>query len=270
MTVSLFNTTAARVMTNGVEIAYSRSGEGEPLVLIMGLGADGTAWERHVGAWQRSFTCYAVDNRGAGDSDRPAGPYSTADMADDYAGLITELGLGPVPVVGISMGGAIAQELALRHPELVSRLVLVSTWAAVDGFAEDAFRQLGDARGVLPDEAFARMLQLMIWAPPVFTANRQELAAGRSDAPATSVDSFRAQVEACIGHDTRDRLQELAVPVLVTAGDADAFIPAGLQRELAEAIPQARLRVFEGAGHAHHWERLDEFNDAIEEWLREH
>jgi pimeloyl-ACP methyl ester carboxylesterase len=270
MTVSRFNTTVARVMTNGVELAYSRSGEGEPLVLIMGLGADGTAWERHVAAWQRSFACYAVDNRGAGGSDHPAGPYSTAAMADDYAGLITELGLGRVAVVGISMGGAIAQELALRHPELVSRLVLVSSWAAVDGFAEDAFRQLSDARGVLSDEAFARMLQLMIWAPPYYSANRQELAAGRSDAPATSVDSFRAQAAACIAHDTRDRLEALGVPVLVTAGDADAFIPVGLQAELAELIPQAGLRVFEGAGHAHHWERLDEFNDAIEEWLREH
>jgi pimeloyl-ACP methyl ester carboxylesterase len=268
--VSLFRTTPARVLTNGVEIAYTRSGAGEPVVLIMGLGADGTAWARHVAAWQRSFTCYAVDNRGAGDSDRPAGPYSTADMADDYAGLITGLGLGRVRVVGISMGGAIAQELALRHPELVGALVLVSTWAAVDGFAEDAFGQLADARGVLSDEAFARMLQLMIWAPPSFSANRQELAAARADAPATSVDSFRAQAAACIGHDTRGRLAEIDVPVLVTAGDADAFIPVQLQRELAEALPQARLRVFEGAGHAHHWERLDEFNDTIEEWLREH
>ena len=266
----LVTTTRSLVLTNGVKLSYARRGEGEPLVLIMGLGADLTAWERHITAWEASFACYAVDNRGAGDSDQPAGPYSTAQMADDYAGLITSLGLGSVSVVGISMGGAIAQELALRHPELVSRLVLVSTWAKVDGFAEDAFLQLADARGVLPHEEFARMLQLMIWAPAYFSANRQDLVAVRGERPATSVGSFRAQARACIEHDSIDRLEQLRLPVLVTAGDADAFIPVGLQRELAAALPEASIRVFEGSGHAHHWEKLDEFNEAIEKWLHEH
>jgi pimeloyl-ACP methyl ester carboxylesterase len=268
--VSLFKTSPARVMTNDVEISYTRCGEGEPLVLIMGLGADATAWERHVATWQREFTCYAVDNRGAGESDRPVGPYSTTEMADDYAGLITSLGLTGVAAVGISMGGAIAQELALRHPELISRLVLVSSWARVDDFAADAFRQLAEARGVLSDEAFARMLQLMIWAPSAYDENRSELVAGRADTPATSVRSFRAQAQACIDHDSLDRLDGLTVPVLVTAGGADAFIPVHLQRQLADALPQGELRVFEGGGHVHHWEQLDDFNEEIAGWLREH
>ena len=128
-TVTLGSTTRALVRAEGVRLTYARQGDGEPLVLMMGLGADRTAWERRMAAWDAGFACYAVDNRGAGDSDQPAGQYRTAEMADDYAGLITSLGLGPVPVIGISMGGAIAQELALNHPDLVSRLVLVSSWA---------------------------------------------------------------------------------------------------------------------------------------------
>jgi pimeloyl-ACP methyl ester carboxylesterase len=268
--VSLLTATPSLVLTNGVRISYVRRGEGEPVVLIMGLGADLGAWEPHVAAWHRSFACYAVDNRGAGDSDRPAGPYSTTQLADDYAGLIRSLGLRSVSVVGVSMGGAIAQELALRHPELVSRLVLVSSWAKVDGFTEDAFIELAEARGVLSSEAFTRTLQLKIWASTHYNAHRRELTAARLEKPATSVESFRAQAQACIDHDSSDRLGDLRIPVLVTAGDMDAFVPVDLQRQLAMSIPEASFRVFEGAGHAHHWERLDEFNSVIEGWLREH
>ena len=120
------------VATNGIELAYTEHGDGEPLLLIMGLGADSSAWESHVAAYHKRYRCIAVDNRGVGASSTPVGPYSTGQMADDYAGLLEALDLGPVRVVGISMGGAIAQELALRHPELVERLVLVATWAKSD------------------------------------------------------------------------------------------------------------------------------------------
>ena len=99
----------------GINLGYREAGRGEPLVLAMGLGADSTAWERHVQRWARGYRCIAVDNRGAGASSAPPGPYSTAQLADDYAELIVELDLGPVQVVGVSMGGAIGQELALRH-----------------------------------------------------------------------------------------------------------------------------------------------------------
>src|ERR1035437_1641078 len=89
------------VTVNGIKLAWEERGAGAPLVLIMGLGADRSAWAQHARAWERQFRCILVDNRGAGESDHPAGPYSTAQMADDYAGLITALGLRAVQVVGI-------------------------------------------------------------------------------------------------------------------------------------------------------------------------
>lgn len=268
--MSLASTIRSHVSTNGQELAYVQRGTGAPVVLIMGLGADLTAWEQHVAAWERDFTCYAVDNRGAGLSSRPAGAYSTAEMANDYAGLIRSLDLGPVSVVGISMGGAIAQELALLHPDLVRSLVLVSSWSHVDAFAEDALRQLSDSRGVLDESAFNRMLQLLIWQPSHFDARRDQLRRDRTAAASTSVASFRSQTDACVAHDTRDRLHTIGVPVLVSAGDRDAFIPFELQKQLAEGIPDAELQVFPGGGHVHHWEELDIFNDTISRWLREH
>lgn len=112
-----------------VDLAWTETGLGDPVLLIMGLNAPGSAWQPHVDQWSQSFRCLAVDNRGAGASPAPPGPYTTAAMAEDHIRLIENLSLGRCRVVGISMGGAIAQELALRRPDLVERLVLVATWA---------------------------------------------------------------------------------------------------------------------------------------------
>ncbi|MBW7460394.1 alpha/beta hydrolase, partial [Paenibacillus sepulcri] len=101
-----------RVRTNGIDMHYEERGSGEPLILLMGLGADGTAWEDHVKAYERHFRCILVDNRGAGRSGNPEGPYSTRMMAEDTAGLMKALQIGKAHVSGISMGSGIAQELA--------------------------------------------------------------------------------------------------------------------------------------------------------------
>ena len=133
-----------RLSGQGIELAYQDAGSGPPVVLVMGLGAPADAWAPHVKAWVGSFRCIAVDNRGAGGSSAPSGPYRTAQLADDYAELISRLGLESVRVVGISMGGAIAQELALRHPHLVDRLVLVSSWARLPRHSVETFENLAD------------------------------------------------------------------------------------------------------------------------------
>ena len=249
-----------------MELAYTESGLGAPVVLIMGLGASGIAWEPHTAAWSRHFRCLAADNRGAGDSPAPPGPYTTARMADDYADLIEGLGLGPVRVVGISMGGAIAQELALRRPELVSRLVLVASWARCDPHTAEIFRTLP----LIWDrpEAATALLQWLIWTPGWFAAHRHELLAERTAPDRMSCSAFGAQAAACVSHDALDRLGGIRVPTLVTAGDADLFVPPRLSREIAEAVPGATLEIFSGAGHTHHWEQLDRFNTIVEEWLR--
>ncbi|MCU1596993.1 MAG: hydrolase [Glaciihabitans sp.] len=262
-----FITKNARISTNGIELAYTECGRGEPLVLIMGLGADRHAWELHLAAFAGAYRCFAGDNRGSGESSAPDGPYSTAQMADDYAGLIRSLDLGAVRVVGISMGGAIAQQLAIRHPELVSKIVIVSSWGRVDDYARAVFEQLRVARGTLAPADFARMLQLLIWAPKSYDEKADELVASRSAEPTVAARGFVAQADACIGHDVIDALGSISVPTLVTVGSRDVFTPVELSQQLADLIPGSELKTYDGLGHAHHWEQLERFNSDVLEWL---
>jgi pimeloyl-ACP methyl ester carboxylesterase len=254
--------------SGGVELAYTATGAGDPLVLIMGLGADRTAWDLHVEAFATGFRCFAVDNRGAGTSGRPDGPYTTAAMADDYAALIDRLGLGPVRVAGISMGGAIAQELALRRPDLVQRMVLVSTWARCDAYTKEIFQHFAAMHSVADAEEFTRLLQLWIWTPEHVGANLDELRAARRAPGAMTPEAFAAQCAACIDHDALDRLGEIGAPTLITSGDRDIFTPLAYAEELHTHIPGSELVVFPGTGHAHHWEALEAFNHTVMEWLR--
>ena len=118
------------IKTNGINFYYEERGSGEPLLLIMGITAPGAVWNVHVADWKHHFRCIIGDNRGVGLTDKPAGPYSTEQMADDYAGLLDSLGLENVNVIGCSMGSTIAQQLAIRHPKKVKSLVLMCPWAS--------------------------------------------------------------------------------------------------------------------------------------------
>ena len=188
---------------------------------------------------------------------------------DDYAELIAELGLGTVRVAGISMGGAIAQELALRHPSLVSKLVLVSSWARLDTYSAEIFQNLAAMREQAAPVTFAQLLQLWIWNPGWFDEHAEELIAARGSAgPGMAPHAFAAQVAACVSHDTLERLCSISVPTLVTVGSRDVFTPPRFARALADGIPGARLEIFEGLAHTHHWEALDDFNGLVQEWLR--
>ena len=250
-----------------VPLAYHEAGAGHPLLLVMGLGADRSAWGPHVERWSTRFRCIVVDNRGAGLSPAPSGPYSTAELADDYAALAAALNLGPADVVGISMGGAIAQELALRHPEVVRRLVLVASWARAGAYTREVLQWLAVARRQLPAEEYVRALQTIIWTPRWFDEHAEDLARDRSSRLTVDATPFEAQVMACASHDALDRLREITAPTLVTAGAEDRFVPVALNVALARGLPDSRLEIFERTGHVHHFEEVDRFNALVEEWL---
>lgn len=263
------------IETNGIRLAYEERGRGEPLVLIMGLGADGQVWEKHARHYAETFRCFLVDNRGTGDSDKPAGPYTTAQMADDYAGLIRGLGLGKVRVAGISMGGAIAQELALRHPDLVRSLLLVCTWAKFDPYAVQAFDNLARLYPTTAPGTFVQLLQLWIWSPAYTNAHLDELEAARAGADEAGKNgawmpaaAFAAQASACNTHDTTGRLGDIRVPTLLTVGTADIFTPPAYTDFLHRQIAGSRVELFPGWGHVHHWEDLERFNRVTRDWLQ--
>ncbi len=257
-------------MTTGspVALAHNESGSGPPLLLIMGLNAPGSAWAPHTKAWSATYRCIEIDNRGAGRSPAPPGPYGTAVMADDCAALIEDLGVGPCRVAGISMGGAIAQELALRRPDLVERLVLVATWSRPHPYTRAVLDTLVEVRSRGDLATFGTHLQTLVWTPDWFAAHEEDLVVARSEQPAVDRPALAAQAAACRDHDAYDRLDRIRVPTLVTAGGRDRFIPPALSAEIAARIPDARWELFADTGHVHHWEELDRFNDTVEEFLR--
>lgn len=250
-----------------IALHYTESGAGAPVLLVMGINADASAWLPHTQQWQRSFRCIAVDNPGAGRSPAPAGPDTTAAIADDYAALIRRLDLGPVAVVGISMGGAVAQELALRHPELVDRLVLVATWAACDAYTDTVLQVIGELRRHSTPAQFAAHLQSLVWTPRWFDDHVDELRRQQGDALTVPAPALESQLAACRTHDTTERLWAVQVPTLVTAGGVDRFVPAEQSLELARRLPSARFELFAETGHVHHWEELQRFNTLVEDWL---
>jgi pimeloyl-ACP methyl ester carboxylesterase len=257
------------VTANGIRIAYEEKGNGPPLLLIMGLGAPGALWEKHVAAYARHFRCILMDNRGAGMSEQPMGPYTTRMMAEDAAGLLDALQIPRARVAGISMGSAIAQHLALAHPAKVDRLILISSWARCDAYTADVFRSLGQIRMQAIPADFTQLLQLWIYSPEYYAAHGEELTEGRNAAMFGSMPqhAFASQCEACITHDALEELRRIQQPALLTVGSADIFTPLRLSEAIRERMPRAEQLIFPGLGHAHHWEALAEFNQKTLEFL---
>lgn len=252
------------VQSNEIRMYYEERGQGTPLVLLMGLGADGSLWEEHVKVYETRFRCILVDNRGAGQTDKPEGPYSIRTMAEDTVHLMDAIGLERAHVSGISMGSAIAQEIGLAYPERVISLSLHASWSECDPYTARIFETFGAAYGVLSASAFTRLLQLWIFTPEYHSSHMSDLLAreqaGERQPNPMPVHAFRGQCDACIGHDTRGRLSRIDKPALLTVGSIDIFTPERCSAAIKAEMPHAEFIVFPGSGHTHHWDQLDAFN----------
>jgi pimeloyl-ACP methyl ester carboxylesterase len=261
------------IKANGINIHYEEIGSGEPLLLIMGLGADGSLWAQHVDVYKDHFRCIMMDNRGSGRSDKPDGPYTIKQMADDAVGLLDALNIIKAHISGISMGGAIAQEIAINNPERVLTATLISTWAQCDTYATRIFEMFKETIIVADKINFTRLLQLWIFTPDYHNKEmddllKREIEGGQYQYPMPQ-HAFLAQCDACIAHDTTDRLNNIVAPTLITVGEEDIFTPLKFSRHIAEHTPNNELYIVHGGGHAHHWEKLDEFNDKTLSFLME-
>ncbi|QDT74663.1 alpha/beta fold hydrolase [Lacipirellula limnantheis] len=261
------------VATNGIQLYYEEAGDGPPLICIMGITGPGSVWANHVELWKRHFRCIMADNRGVGKSDMPSGPYTSAMMADDYAGLMDAMSIERARVIGCSMGSAIAQQLMLRHPQRVESAVLMCPWARCDRYARDVFEHLRVAKAKLTAAEFVRYLQLLIFAKPYWDndASYETLMDGRrlaAEEPAPQpLHALEAQADACVTHDVWGDLQRVACRTLVIGGKSDIFTPPWMAQEIAARIPGCELHLYEAAGHAFHWECIDDFNPRIVRWF---
>lgn len=249
---------------------YEEAGSGDPLILIMGLGGDLQAWALQVPALARHFRVVTFDNRGAGRTSAPDRPYTIAGMATDTLALMDHLGIGRAHVLGFSMGGYIAQELALAHPERVGKLILLSTAPAIDGYGRALVQSWIDVRrSNLSREQLARFTSLFLYGAGLMDdKERYERAilSAVSNPYAQQDHGFIRQAQAVLGFDARERLGGLKQETLVVAGREDILVPARNGEQLAKLLPNASLQLLDGA-HAGCIEHPNEYNAAFLSFL---
>jgi 3-oxoadipate enol-lactonase len=260
------------VATNGgVRIAYDVRGAGPPVLLVQGLAYARWGWEPVVDLLAERFTVLQFDNRGVGESDVPAGPYSVADMAADAVAVLDAAGVERAHVVGASLGGMIAQEIAIGRPECVERLVLACTTPGGSrGFPMPAqtIRLLTESL-VMPREKALRLFVENALAPESVRAHPElveRIMAHRLANP-QSIPAWQAQAAAGATFDAASRVGGIAAPALVLQGDEDVVVDPRNAELLAELIPGARLERFEHAGHVFFWEQPERFVRLVTDFL---
>jgi pimeloyl-ACP methyl ester carboxylesterase len=264
---------------DSIELYYEEHGSGDPLFLIMGLAVDSAGWLFQVPDFAKHYRTIVFDNRGVGRSSKPPGPYTMHAMADDAAGLLDALGVARAHVVGVSMGGMIAQELALRHPERIRSLVLACTYPEPDAdierqreFSVSQFGGTVTATGEMRIDVAALdpLLFFQHVLPRVFNQSfiDRELPKlmqlfGGALQWGFSMEAILGQVAAAMGHRATDRLHQISVPTLVITGDADLLIPPANSDILARNIPGARLVKVPGGSHGFNFETPEIFNREV-------
>jgi 3-oxoadipate enol-lactonase len=263
----------ASLVRDGVTLYYERHGDdaaGDPLLLIMGLGGTLDFWEFQTPVLSRHHPLLVYDNRGAGRSDKPAGPYTIQALADDAVALLDERGWERAQVLGLSMGGMIAQELTLRHPDRVGALILAATYARPDQNVRGSAASAPDPATLDPKQIF-RLITGLVLTPEFIAREKVWLRALRDKLMAhMTVEGFVAQMAAAMAHDAAAELSAIAAPTLVMMPTADALIPPRCSEELAQLIPGAVLQKFEGGSHGFNVEQADKFNQAVLDFLRAH
>ena len=257
---------------NGINIAYRMQGEGPPLVLIMGYRLNSSAWPASfIEQLAREFTVITLDNRGTGLSDKPVEGYAIANMARDVRGVLDELAIAEVSMLGYSMGGAVAQEFVRQFPERVSRLILCATLAGGPQAAyasSSVVSVMRDLDGLSPEQA-ARRIWKVTYAPGYLERHRSlaEDQMRREIALPTPLHAADLQFQAFAEFDGSEALVEISCPTLVLTGDRDELIPPQNSQMMSALIPNAKLAVIPGGGHRVLWEATEICVDLITRFL---
>ncbi|HEU4428006.1 MAG TPA: alpha/beta fold hydrolase [Myxococcota bacterium] len=263
------------IQVDGRKVYYESHGAsaGTPLVLVMGMGGSCKGWlPLQVPEFSQQYRTLIYDNRGVGQSEDPGEPFTTADLADDLAGLLRALGITHAHVLGAFLGGMTAQQFALRHPDLLGRLVLVGTYARPDAKRRlllEKWREM--ARSGVSPGIFVR--ERLLWTLQDETLEQADLIDAMSasfpgEGATASGDLLARQCDACLTHDTLDQLRNIPHRTLVVCGRNDQLTPPKLHRELADELPNARLATLYGA-HLVMAEAAQQLNQTVLHFLAE-
>lgn len=264
-----------RIKAGNISLNYDVFGDGEPLLLIMGFGMPGAAWLVSL-PFLSGFKCIYFDNRGTGLSDKPDGPYTIEDMADDASNLLRALDIPRAKVFGVSMGGMIAQELTLRHPEQVIKVVLGCTMPGgpqAKMAPPEVIEKLMTGSKLMatdPEKGFDTIMPILV--PSEFIAAHPELKqmmiAGARMFPPTPPETSDRAAAGIMQFNAYDRLPQIKCPVLIVHGEQDVLVLPENARLIKSKIPQAEMYLIPGAGHA--FQAVDPvgIHTRIASWLR--
>ena len=261
-----------KVAIHGVGLHYQDTGAGEPLLLLMGFGDSIASWSAQIPTFAARYRTIALDHRGTGDSDSPVDGYTIAQFAEDAIGLLDQLGVARAHVLGYSMGGRIAQDMAARHPGRIGAVVLAASAARANPLNVYSLRAGAYLYRRFGPEAAAAFGPLISFTHRYFEDHLQALT-DRLGAPAThpmAPHAYEGHVRAIEQHDATAILKRIAAPVLVLMGDQEWLNPISDAERLLAGIADSRLQVLDGGGHGFLWEIPEDFNRAVLAFLAEH
>jgi pimeloyl-ACP methyl ester carboxylesterase len=264
-----------KIKANNITMNYEQQGTGEPLILIPYLAADNACYAFQVAEYAKHFTCISVDLRGTGESDKPAGVYSTELFADDVAAFMQTLGIAKAHVSGLSLGAAAGMWLAAKHPDRVKTLSLHSGWAKTDPFLQtvvEGWQVTAKALGSVPEMI---ILGIFPWcftpelyaAKPEYIQSLADFVRGR---PVQPLEAFMQASDAVMAHDVEAQLSRITAPTQITFGRHDLVTSTRFANRMKSGIRGSELLIFEGCAHAAIYEKVEEFNQKTLAFLQRH
>jgi pimeloyl-ACP methyl ester carboxylesterase len=262
-------------VSTGINMYYEEHGQHEgttPVLFVRGTGADSSRWMSQVNEYVKRYHCVIFDNRGCGKSDTTDDLYTVSLMADDALALLDELGIESVHLSGLSLGGAIAQEMALKAPERIETLQLHGAWARTEGYAKLYFDMAIKLLDIGGTDLYYQGTILYLFSPDYFNDNPglAETMLENMKANSSPLSGMRGQLHADQTHDTLDRLSEIDMPTLITVGEMDMCLPVSFSRQLHAAIPGSELVIFPGGSHLFGIQDPNAFNTVTLDWLSKH
>ncbi len=264
-----------KVKVNDITINYESQGSGEPLVLITYLAADNACYAFQVADYAKRFTCISLDPRGAGETDKPDGTYSTELFADDVAGFMQAIGVEKAHVSGVSLGASVGQWLASKYPERVKTLSLHSAWTKTDPFLKvivGGWQAMAKGLGSVQEMVIQGILPFC-FTPELYAAKPEfidQIAAFVRSRPKQPFDAFMRQSNAVIAHDALSQLGKIAAPTQITFGRHDIVTSTRFAEPLKHGIKKSEVHVFEDCAHAAIYENVAAFNEKTLAFLNRH